>query len=264
MGEFLPESTFEKFRTVMSPKRAAIWHIAAAQELMTDSQIIRMESRRPSIAGEGVFAHHIIHIVEGIVVKRAKAVVAERTTATSVIATDAVRKMIRRAREKSENLGVSTVYVLRDLLNDARDAATEVAKLEAGDAKYQIDLAAPTFIGIAKVMCLSEISKGYGIPCPRDKQRHCSLVDALNLGVERASDETIHDLKQLELKIEERETPGAEDNGGIEVDIDILTHRIREANEARIRSKDSEAGNATHFVSWVSLSHNSTFLGSID
>ena len=37
--EFFKLCSFKRFRIVMSPKRAAIWHIAAIQELMVDAVI---------------------------------------------------------------------------------------------------------------------------------------------------------------------------------------------------------------------------------
>ena len=39
--EFFKQCSFKRFRIVMSPKRAAIWHIAAIQELMVDAKVTR-------------------------------------------------------------------------------------------------------------------------------------------------------------------------------------------------------------------------------
>merc|ERR1712166_1565723 len=43
--EFFKLCSFKRFRIVMSPKRAAIWHIAAVQELMVDAQVTRTKRR---------------------------------------------------------------------------------------------------------------------------------------------------------------------------------------------------------------------------
>ena len=170
-----------------------------------------------------------------------------------------LRREIR--KERSENLGVSTTYILDVLIDDAKSAATEAAKTQAANAEYPIDLDAPTFIGIAKVMCKSDKSKGYGILCPRDRKPNCSLVDALDLGSEPASDKQVNDLKQLELKIEEQKTTAAEGNKGGEADrqreIKDLKQACKTASMARKGAKGSEAGEATHFVSWVSLAYSS-------
>ena len=47
--EFFKSCSFKRFRIVMSPKRAAVWHIAAVQELLLEK--IRVPPRRKSTAG---------------------------------------------------------------------------------------------------------------------------------------------------------------------------------------------------------------------
>ena len=58
------------------------------------------------------------------------------------------------------------------------------------------------------------------------------------------------------------EIPDAEmkDDSKIEAEIEALTRDIGDVNKARISSTKSEAGVATHFVSWVSLLHITTFI----
>ena len=136
-----------------------------------------------------------------------------------------LRRDMRKAR--SENLGVRAKYILEDvgLKRDAMDVAAEVSKRQAKDAErgqkveYPIDETDPTFIGIANVMCHNQeqypkTARGYGITCPRDGEKDCSLVDALDLGV------------------------GAD--------------ALDRPEEERLGKISPEAGEATHFISWVS------------